>query len=338
LSGGTCAPLDDERIDALLNPLARSKATLIAVSGGPDSTALLVMAAEWAARAGARISAATVDHRLRAESATEAAGVAALCRTLGVPHATLAWTDAKPSTRVQERAREARYQLLIAHARQIGADAIATAHHADDQAETVLFRLTRGSGVAGLAGIAASSERDGVRILRPLLSLAKADLVAFCHSRRVAFAEDPSNANPAYARTRMRALMRALADEGLDAEGLGRFARRAAEADEALARMAAETETRLGLGPIDAAALFAEPTAIVQRVLSGRIAAIGGREEVRIGLEKIEALAERLREAAANRRTLSLNVGGTLMRLSARGKLTFAEEPARRKRAAAEKP
>ncbi|HXZ18039.1 MAG TPA: tRNA lysidine(34) synthetase TilS, partial [Roseiarcus sp.] len=147
--------LDDAAVDALIAPLATPKATLIAVSGGPDSTALLLMAAEWAARRGARVFAATVDHGLRPESAAEAAGVALLSAKLSVPHATLVWSGAKPATRLQERAREARYRLLLAHAEKIGADRIATAHHLDDQAETVLFRLLRGSGVSGLKGMGA---------------------------------------------------------------------------------------------------------------------------------------------------------------------------------------
>lgn len=330
MSAARAEPLTDARIDALLAPLGTAKATLIAVSGGPDSTALLIMAAEWADRRRAQVFAATVDHRLRAESAAEAAGVSALCEKLGVPHATLLWTGAKPATRLQERAREARYGLLVAHAGAIGADAIVTAHHADDQAETVLFRLMRGSGVGGLAGMAANSERDGVVVARPLLGLAKADLVAFCRARGASFVEDASNADPTYARTRLRALMGALAEEGLDAQGLARLARRAAEADSALATMTDAAEARLGSGPIDARALFREPIAIVQRILARQIAAAGGKDESRIGLEKIEALASRLRDAVAESRPLAANVGGTLARLTAAGRLDFVREPERR--------
>jgi len=326
-------PLTAEQIDALFAPLLDAKTLLIAVSGGPDSTALLLMATEWAARRGARIAAATVDHRLRPASATEAAAVAMLSAKLGVPHKTLVWTGAKPSTRVQERAREARYRLLTEHARAIGADAIATAHHADDQAETVLFRLVRGSGVAGLSGMEAMSRRDGVTIARPLLGVAKRDLVAFCRSRGAAFADDPSNANPRFARPRLRALLDRLGEEGLTADGLVRLARRAAEANEALERMTAEVEARLGAdGPIDAKTLFAEPIAIVQRTLARRIGTAGGRDESRIGLEKIEALALRLREALADGRALNANVGGALVRLSAKGRLGIGPEPARKRR------
>ena len=226
---------------------------------------------------------------------------------------------------MQERAREARYRLLIDHARAIGAGAIATAHHADDQAETVLFRLIRGSGVAGLAGMEAASERDGVTIARPLLGVEKSDLVAFCRSRGAAFTDDPSNADPRFARPRLRSLLDRLGEEGLTAEGLVRLARRAAEADEALERVTDALEAKLGAdGPIDAGALFGEPIAIVQRILARRVAAAGGRDESRIGLEKIEALASRLRDALESRRALAANVGGALVRLDAKGMLNFA--------------
>ncbi len=323
-------PFSPARIDALFLPL-EARTLLVAASGGPDSTALLAMAAEWAARRGTRIAATTVDHGLRPESAAEAAAVAALSAKLGVPHKTLLWSGPKPKSRVQERAREARYRLMIEHARAIGADAIATAHHADDQAETVLFRLMRGSGVAGIAGIERLSTRDGITIARPLLGLAKSDLVDFCRWRGLAYLDDPSNADPRYARTRLRALIARLGEDGLDAESLVRLARRAAEADAALAHMTAIVEAKLGAdGPIDASVLFSEPVAIVQRVLARRIASAGGREESRIGLEKIETLTLRLRDAAAQGRALSANVGGALIRLSATGRLSFAPEPPRR--------
>ncbi len=280
-------------IDALFAPFVRAKALLIAVSGGPDSTALLLMAAEWAKRRGkTRIEAATVDHGLRPESADEAKAVAALCARLGIGHRVLQWKGVKPTTRLQERAREARYRLLVDHAKTIGADAVVTAHHADDQAETVLFRLLRGSGVTGLRGMDIMSARDGMTIARPLMALKKPDLIAFANARGAPFIDDPSNADPRFARTRLRALLARLGEEGLDAEALDRLARRARETEEALAHLTAEVEVRLGSeAALDARALFAAPIAIAQRILARRIAEAGGRDASRIGLEKIEALA-----------------------------------------------
>jgi tRNA(Ile)-lysidine synthase len=318
-------------IDTLFAPFGRAKALLIAVSGGPDSTALLLMAAEWAnPRGTTRIEAATVDHGLRPESAGEAKAVAALCARLGVGHRVLQWKGVKPTTRLQERAREARYRLLVDHAKAIGADAVMTAHHADDQAETVLFRLLRGSGLAGLRGIDVITARDGMTIARPLMGLRKRDLVAFARARGTPLIDDPSNVDPRFARTRLRALLARLDEEGLSAEALDRLARRARETEEALAHLTTEMEARVGSeGAIDARALFAAPIAIAYRILARRIAEAGGRDATRIGLEKIETLAVGLHDAVKERRAYGANVGGALVRLTAKGGLTFSAEPPR---------
>ncbi len=164
--------------------------------------------------------------------------VARWAAKLGLAHAILVWEGVKPKSRIQERAREARYELLCAYAARIGADHVMTAHHADDQAETILFRLLRGSGISGLAGMAISSERNGLVLARPLLAHAKADLAAFCESRAQPFFDDPSNQDPIYARTRIRRLAGLLADEGLGRTTLLRLGRRAARADAALAARA----------------------------------------------------------------------------------------------------
>ena len=289
------------------------------------------MAAEWSKRRGrTRIEAATVDHGLRAESADEAKAVAALCARLRVGHRVLQWKGVKPASRLQERAREARYRLLVDHAKAIGADALMTAHHADDQAETVLFRLLRGSGVAGLRGMDLMTARDGMTIARPLISLKKRDLIAFAHARGAPFVDDPSNTDPRFARTRLRSLLVRMGEEGLDAEALDRLARRARETEEALAHLTAEVEARIGSeGVLDARALFAAPIVIAHRILARRIAETGGRDISRIGLEKIETLALCLRDALKERRAYGATLGGALVRLTAKGRLTFAPEPPR---------
>jgi tRNA(Ile)-lysidine synthase len=332
LSARRAHALSSTDIDALFAPFGDAKALLIAVSGGPDSTALLLMAAEWAKRrAKTRIEAATVDHGLRPESANEATAVGEICARLGVDHRVLKWKGAKPTSRLQERAREARYRLLIDHAKAIGGEVLMTAHHADDQAETVLFRLLRGSGVAGLRGMDVISMRDGMTIARPLLGLKKRDLIAFAEARGAPFIDDPSNADPRFARTRLRALLVRLGEEGLDAQALDRLARRARETEEALARLTANIEARIGLeGAVDARALFAAPIAIAQRILTRRIAETGGRDASRIGLEKVETLATDLRDALEERRAYGANVGGAIVRLTAKGRLSFAPEPPRR--------
>ena len=169
---------------------------LLAVSGGPDSMAMLdIVRRGWAGP----VFAATVDHRLRAESADEAAMVAAYCAKSGIFHAIL-HPDAPITGNLQSAARAVRYRLLAQEAARTGAHFIVTAHHADDQLETMLMRLARGSGVDGLAAIRA---RNG-QVIRPLLGLRKADLERHCAACDIPFVHDPSNANVDFDRARMR--------------------------------------------------------------------------------------------------------------------------------------
>lgn len=201
----------------------------MAVSGGPDSLALLLLAA--AARPG-RVRAATVDHGLRAESASEAAHVASCCAALGVPHEVLK-VSVEAGSSLQAQARDARYAALGKWAERHGLSAVATAHHADDQAETLLMRLARGSGLGGFSGI--REERrltDRVRLVRPLLGVRKAALVAVVEEAGWSAVDDPANHDERHDRTRVRALL--AANPWLSPERLARSAAALRQADEAL--------------------------------------------------------------------------------------------------------
>lgn len=199
---------------------------LLAVSGGPDSMAMLTLA--HAAFPGG-IAVATVDHRLRPQAAAEAALVATHCATLGVPHATLVPEVPIAGASIQAAARHARYRLLAAHAQAIGAEALATAHHVDDQAETFLMRAARGSGIAGLAGVRPRAVIEGAVVVRPVLEWRRAELRAIVRRAEVPFVDDPSNHDPAHDRTRFRRLLDA--NEWLGPPQLARSAAALAEAD-----------------------------------------------------------------------------------------------------------
>ncbi|EZP51089.1 tRNA lysidine(34) synthetase TilS [Sphingomonas sp. RIT328] len=199
---------------------------LLAVSGGPDSMAMLTLATATFA---GRISVATVDHRLREAAADEAVMVANHCALLHVPHATLLPVAPITGASLQAAARQVRYRLLADHARAVGAAAVATAHHADDQAETFLMRAARGSGIAGLAGVRARAVIDGATVIRPLLEWRRAELRAIVRRAEAPFVDDPTNADPAHDRTRFRRLLDA--NEWLGAPQLARAAAQLAEAD-----------------------------------------------------------------------------------------------------------
>nr|WP_268893594.1 tRNA lysidine(34) synthetase TilS [Pontixanthobacter luteolus] len=206
----------------------------VAVSGGPDSMALLLLAN--AARPG-MVEAATVDHRLREESAAEAAMVSELCKILGVPHRTLPVDVAAGN--LQAEARNARYGALDRWLAEQDLPTLATAHHADDQVETFLMRLNRGSGVAGLSGIRPSGNVPGGshRLIRPLLAWRKRELIELLENAGADFARDPSNRDQAFDRVKLR---ENLTDAGwLDIGAIARSVTHLAEADATIEWMAA---------------------------------------------------------------------------------------------------
>lgn len=217
---------DLTRVRTALAGLTQSgdDALLLAVSGGPDSMAMLDLVHRcWPGS----VFAATVDHRLRPESADEARMVAGFCAEAGLAHATLD-PDQPITGSVQAAARAVRYRLLLAEADRVSARWIVTAHHADDQLETMLMRLARGSGVHGLAGVRA---RNG-RIIRPLLGWTKAQLCAHCAWCALPFAHDPSNANTDFDRVRMRQALAGF--DAIDPVQAVRSANALAEAADAL--------------------------------------------------------------------------------------------------------
>lgn len=260
---------------ALGRPVAPADRIAVATSGGPDSLALLGLAA--AAFPG-RVTALTVDHRLRPESATEAAGVAAQCAARGIPHQTLLRAGADFTTNLQARARAARYALLGDWCAAHGHGLLLTAHHADDQAETLLMRLARASGSDGLAGIrAARALRPGVTLVRPLLGCRKADLVAQAAADGWQAVDDPANRDPRHDRTAVRALLAAHPE--LDVGALAASAAHLAAEAEALAwaaDLAWQGRVREADGAllVDAAGL---PAALVQRLLARAVETLAGR-------------------------------------------------------------
>ncbi len=235
-------------VAAALAPLKdRGMARLgIAVSGGGDSMALMALAADWAAGTGVALAAATVDHRLRPGAAAEAAMVASAAARLGMPHDTLTWTGWDGRGNLPALARRARYRLLADWAAGQGIGHVALAHTLDDQAETVLLRLARGSGVDGLAAMAPLRADPGGPVwLRPLLGIHRAVLRDVLQARGMDWVEDPSNADNRFDRVRARALLAAGALPGLDADRLAATAARMAAARKVLGQVACDAAAEL---------------------------------------------------------------------------------------------
>jgi tRNA(Ile)-lysidine synthase len=309
---GDSAALGDDAFAALMlgfAPFEPKPVLAVAVSGGPDSLALCLLAARWARARGGRVLALTVDHRLRPESAAEARQVARWMKKRGIAHRVLVWSEPKPAANRAAAARAARYRLLAAEAARRGILHLLLAHHRDDQAETLLLRLGRGSGVDGLSAMAACVELTGLRLLRPLLGVPKARLIATLRALRQDWIEDPSNLAPGYARSRLRKSLAAFADAGLTARRLaetaGRIGRARAALEDAAAALAARAAHvhPAGFVRLDPGALAAAPEEIRLRVLAHCLMAVAGAEYPP-RLERLEDLARALTGPGFRGRTL----------------------------------
>ncbi len=250
---------------------------------------MLLTAAWCTAHRAAPPIALTVDHGLRAASSREAARVATWARKHNVPHETLVWSGRKPATNIQALAREARYRLIAERMRARGVEVLLTGHTQDDQAETFLLRLARGSGLDGLSGMAPVApyplpEFSGPWIARPLLGFSHARLVATLSARKQKWIEDPSNANDRFARIQIRKLAPALTRAGVthqriaDAAAHLRRARAAIDADVAALIEGGAELSPWGYALAKPASFAAAPREVALRALARLIEALGGGE------------------------------------------------------------
>jgi len=324
--------LDATGLAALFAAATDAPAIALAVSGGADSLALMLLAQRWAAGvAGApRLIVYSVDHGLRPEAADEVAMVLRTAADLGLSARGLAWLGDKPQTGLQEAARIARYRLMGAAMAEDGATLLLTAHHRQDQAETVLMRMAHGSGIEGLRGMAAMAEIEGVPVHRPLLGIDPSALHAVVEEAGLSPAQDPSNTDPHYERVRWRQALPQLSALGLDTATLALFADRMGEADAAIAQMAdgcfGEIVQLDGFGAarIELAPFVGLSPAISTRLLGRVLNIVGGRQKPR-ALGQVERLRQAIAEAALAKATTVL---GCVIRIKD-GAIVVAREPGR---------
>ncbi|MBN9306122.1 MAG: tRNA lysidine(34) synthetase TilS [Devosia sp. 67-54] len=278
--------VSEAEIELLLAPVARAGKLALAVSGGPDSLALLLLAAQWARSPGRpALVVYSVDHGLRPEAAEEVAMVRREAAALGLESRALRWDGDKPETGVQAAARKARYGLMAAAMQHDHAEYLLTAHHLGDQAETVLMRLAHGSGIEGLRGMDRFATIEGCQVFRPLLAVEPALLADIVAAAGLTPAHDPSNGNRHYERVRWRQLMPVLEELGLDLRRVGDFAARMADADALLAGEAGRAFAVLvHLGPdgdaqLPHAGVAALNRAVAVRLLGRVLRTVGGERK-----------------------------------------------------------
>lgn len=324
--------LNEQAFAALMRGIKVDKALAVGVSGGPDSMALCWLLCQWGAVHNIAIHAITVDHGLRDESAREAQDVGASIEAWPqMHHVILQWNEEKPKTRILEEARFARYDLIRNYMQEHGIRHLFTAHHLDDQAETFLLRLAKGSGLDGLTAMQSQSALPGGMVLcRPLLMIPKADLIALCQDQVIAYAKDPSNENEKYLRPRLRAARAVLEEEGLTSKRLGVTAARLFRAREALDTITDQvykTAIRSARGDqlvLSWDRLRQSPDEIILRILIRSIDILCPEDDYNPRMERMESLMDRiLHEPGFKKATL----GGCLFSLSSKDEtLTIEKE------------
>lgn len=286
----------DQDLQQIFGFAADAPHIALAVSGGSDSTALMVLAAQWLklAEKPPKVTVLTVDHGLRPESAEEARAVSTWARELGFEAHMLQWEGRKPASGIQAAAREVRYRLMSKWCRDNDVKLLVTAHTIEDQAETVMMRLARGTGIEGLGGIVEQRELDGLILARPLLGVSRDRLRALLVSEGQPWIDDPSNENPAFERIRLRQALSTLASHGLDAAAFAETARRARRASDAISWAATEfleahhRSHPEGYGEVDLHPFLKRPKEIRIRILAALISFYGpGRKAELAELERL---------------------------------------------------
>jgi tRNA(Ile)-lysidine synthase len=290
----------------LFRSLAGRSGLVLAVSGGPDSTALMVLIAQWRERPPTLV--VSVDHGVRFESAEEARIAAENADRLDL-RARIVKAPPRPQTgNLQDWARRVRYRSLADVAIEMGYDTIVTAHHRDDQAETFLLRLARGSGVYGLAAMADESSYEDLLLARPLLGLSRETLATIAAASGLPISADPGNTDPRFDRARLRGFMPVLAEHGLTSERLaetaGRLRRAATAHDHYALRFIRErfAINSFGVATGDARAVADEPEEVALRALALLVRSVGGAEYTP-RLDSVEALREAALAADAGEST-----------------------------------
>lgn len=224
--------ISQPEFEKLLEPYSLEKTVAVAVSGGTDSMALILLMHEYALNTGFKVIGLTVDHQLRSESAAEAAQVHDWLHERGIEHHTLVWQHATVTSALQKKAREARYQLLKDWCRAHQICTLMTAHHLEDQWETFMMRLSKGSGLKGLCCIQSCLSEDDLKLIRPLLSINRERLKKTLERFSEDSIQDPSNINTQFERIRWRQLLPILAEQELTPENVGLTIERFQQADD----------------------------------------------------------------------------------------------------------
>jgi tRNA(Ile)-lysidine synthase len=321
--------IEIDRLMASVGLTSSDKHIAVAVSGGSDSMALALLAGEWGRTQGVRVTALTVDHGLRAESSAEARQVGDWLANYGVAHYVLRWQGDKPATGVQAAARDARYGLMTDWCRANGVAKLLLAHQLEDQAETFLFRLARGSGPDGLACMMPVVRRGGVILVRPLLNVARQELRQYLTDRGQDWIDDPSNEDPAFTRTGLGRLSRNLSNHGVPPERLAALAESFAKVRLATDQVVTAAMDRFvtvypaGYATCSPKTFERLPREVGRALLRRLLRLIGGKAYAASNT-KLDRAMVKLRRSASCR---GLTLGGCVVQPGPSGVLIYREAP-----------